>query len=129
MAKIAEMYTEEPTVANEIKGFTKSFEKRSKSKKAEDLNVKELLAYERDKMLILGTRVAEKGLKNGKLVKVYTSSNCDELVFKKLNHYCKITGVDVVKLDLDNEELGQKLQKPFLVSVVSVLGGKNGKKN
>jgi ribosomal protein L30E len=41
-------------------------------------------------------------------------------VFKKLQHYCKLAGVEIVKLILDNEEIGQRLQKPFLVSVISV---------
>lgn len=117
---LAEMYTEEVTPANEIKGFTKSFQKRSKDKRVEDKDVQELLTFAREGKVILGAKVTEKAFKQGKAVKAYASSNCDALTLKKIEHYAKIAGVDVVKLDLDNEELGQKLAKPFLVSMVCV---------
>lgn len=120
MENAAEMYMQEETVSNHIKGFTKSFQKRSKAKKVEDQDVVELLAFNREKKLIFGARVAEKMLKNGLTKKIYTSANPDELTLAKLKHYGKISTVEILELSLDNEELGQKLGKPFNVSIVSV---------
>jgi ribosomal protein L30E len=115
-----EMYMQEDTPSNELKGFTKSFQKRSKDKKVEDKNVVELLSFNREKKLVFGAKVAQKMLKNSKVKKIYTSLNPNVLTLKMINHYSKIGSVEVVKLDLDNEELGQKLGKPFNVSIVSV---------
>ena len=120
MDKVAEMYLEEVTPANEIKGFTKSFQKRSKDKKVEDKNVVELLSYAKEGKIILGSRVTEKAFKKGVAKKVYAASNCDEMTLKKVKHYAKIANIDVIELDLDNEELSQKLAKPFLISMVCV---------
>lgn len=120
MDNAVEMYMQEETASNHIKGFTKSFQKRSKDKKVEDKDVVELLTFNREKVLVLGAKVAEKMLKNGLTKKIYTSTNPDELTIAKLKHYGAISKVEIVELALDNEELGQKLGKPFNVSIVSV---------
>jgi len=122
MENTNDMYFEDVTPANEIKGFTKSFQKRTKSKKTEDTDVIEILSYVKAGTLILGAKVTEKAFKNGAAKKVFVASNCDEFALKKVNHYAKISNVDVVRLELDNEELGEKLAKPFLVSMVCVVG-------
>ncbi len=119
MAELSEMYETE-TPVNEMKGFTKSFVKRGKDKKSEDKNIVELLSYARENKLILGAKVTEKAFKRSQAAKVFVASNCDELTLKKLNHYANIASVDVVVLNIDNEELGQKLAKPFMVSCVCV---------
>ncbi len=116
----AQMYMEEETPANHIKGFTKNFQKRTKAKREEDKDVVELLSYAKEGKIILGARVTEKAFKKGEAKKVYAASNCDELTLKKVQHYAKISGVEVVELDLDNDELAQKLAKPFLISMVCV---------
>lgn len=114
------MYTEEVTPANEIKGFTKSFQKRSKDKRVEDKDISDLILFSRNNKVVLGSKVTEKLLKRNKVQKVYVASNCNELTFEKLKHYTSINKIDLVQLKIDNEELGQKLVKPFLISVVSV---------
>lgn len=120
---IAELYTEEVTPVNEIRGFTKSFRKKTKEKKEEDVDVLELLGFARERRLLLGARITEKILKRGgKLAKVFVASNCDGLALQKIEHYSKVAKVPVVSLDLDNEELAQKLGKPFYVSMVCVRG-------
>ena len=118
--KIAEMYVEEATPSNEIKGFTKSFVKRTKDKREEDKNVVELLGYIKEKRVQIGAKITEKNFKNGVVSKVFAASNVDELTLKKTNHYAKVAGVDVVVLDLDNADLAQKIGKPFLVNMVCV---------
>lgn len=117
---VSEMYMEEVTPANEIKGFTKSFQKKTKDKREEDPKVKELLSFKRDGNLFLGARVTEKAFKNGTVKKVFISSNCDDLTLGKVRHYAGIAKIDIVELELDNDELGQKLGKPFLVSMAYV---------
>lgn len=114
-----EMYAEE-TPANEMKGFTKSFVRRGKQKKVEDKDVVELLTYAREEKLLLGAKITEKSFKRGTVAKAFVSSNCDEMMLKKLEHYASILKVDIVRIDLNSEELGQKLAKPFLVSCVCV---------
>lgn len=120
MDNTAEMYFEEVTPANEIKGFTKSFQKRTKDKKTENKSVVEMLSFAKEGKLVLGAKVTEKAFKNGKAKKVYAASNCDPMVLKKIKHYGSIANVEIVELDLDNDEMAQKLVKPFLVSMVCV---------
>lgn len=120
MDKAAEMYVEEVTPANQLKGYTKSFQKKTKDKKGDDQNIKDLLTFKKENRLILGSKVTEKAFKSGKANKVYFASNCDELTEKKIRHYGKLSGVEIVALDIDNKELGQKLGKPFLISTICV---------
>ena len=79
-----------------------------------------MLSFAKSGSLLIGAKVTEKAFKNSNAKKVFVASNCDELTLKKIEHYAKIEGVDVVKLDLDNDELAQKLTKPFLISMVCV---------
>lgn len=114
------LYVEEETPANQLSGFTKSFQRRSKEKKVEDKNVLELLSLKRENKLSLGSRITEKGFKSGSVKKVFAASNCEEMTLRKIKHYAKLAGVEVVDLDLDNQELGEKLGKPFLISMACV---------
>lgn len=116
------MYVEETSPSNEIKGFTKSFVKRKKDKKTEDVSVKELLGFVKDKRVVIGAKVIEKKMKNNQISKVFLASNCQELVLRKIKHYAKISNVEVLVLDLDSSDLSLKLAKPFLVNVVGVVG-------
>jgi len=120
MENSAEMYFEETSPSNEVKGFTKSFQKRTKNKKEENKDVLELLSFVKEGNTVLGAKVTEKAFKSNLAKKVYAASNCDELTLKKMKHYAKIANVEVVELDLDNDELSQKLAKPFLISMVCV---------
>lgn len=117
---VAEMYVEEVTPANEVKGFTKTFVKRSKDKKTEDVNVKELLTFAKEKKIQIGAKITEKNFKKGNVAKVFTANNCDDLTLRKIKHYANLAKVDVVQLDLDNGELAQKMGKPFLISMICV---------
>ena len=114
------MYSEETAPANELKGFTKSFVKRTKDKREEDGAIKDLLAFQRENRINCGAKVCEKALKNAKAHKIYFASNCDELTQEKLSYYAGLQGVEVAVVELDNNELGRKLAKPFQVSTVWV---------
>ena len=112
------MYSQESAPVNELSGFTKAFVKRTKDKREEDGAIKDLLAFYRENRVNCGAKVCEKALKNLKAHKVYFANNCDELTQKKLSYYAKLSGVEVTVVDLDNNELGKKLSKPFQVSTV-----------
>jgi len=120
MENIAEMYVEETNPSNDIKGFTKSFVKRTKDKKAEDVNIKNLLNFVKEGKTQIGAKTCEKNFKNSIVETVFVSNDCEEVTLKKINHYAKVANVEVITIDLDNRDLAQKLNKPFLVSVVCV---------
>ncbi|MCA9486865.1 ribosomal L7Ae/L30e/S12e/Gadd45 family protein [Candidatus Woesearchaeota archaeon] len=113
----AEMYVEEVTPANELKGFTKSFVKRTKDKREEHKEIKAILTALKENRLVLGTKVTEKMLKSGKTKHVYISSTCDNLVLRKLQHYCALAEAELSVLHLNSNELAQKLAKPFNITV------------
>ena len=121
----ADLYYEEVGPSNELKGFTKGFEKRSKNKRQEDERVKDLLNFQKQGTLKLGAKIAIKAFKAGTAQKIFIATNADDLTVRTIEHYAKIGNVEIVKLDLDNLELAQKLQKPFHVSMACVVGGKN----
>ena len=120
MENIAEMYVEETTPSNEIKGFTKSFVKRTKDKKSEDINIKGLLNFVKEGKTQIGAKTCEKNFKNSDVQAVFVSNDCEKVTLQKINHYAKIANVEVITIDLDNRDLAQKLNKPFLVSVICV---------
>ena len=73
--------------------------------------------------VIIGTEMAMKGLKLGKLEKIMVSSNCPERVEKNINYYAGLTGTEVQKLDYPNDELGIICKKPFSISVLALSKG------
>lgn len=81
----------------------------------------ELKKWTAEKKLVLGTLRTLKLLKQGKLAKVFVTKNVPLTVRKDLQRNAKVSGVEVVELDLTNEQLGLALKKPFLISVISVL--------
>jgi ribosomal protein L30E len=121
MDELKELYYENERDENPLKGFTKSFIRKGKEKKEENPQIKELLMYKRENKLVLGSRSCEKLFKNNKIEKVFLASNCKEITAKMIKHYGEISGIKIVTIDLNNEELGAKLGKPFMVSVLSVI--------
>jgi len=120
MEDVTVVQVEAESAPNELKGFSKKFVKRSKDKRLEDQNVLDLLTFNRENKLVFGAKIAEKLFKAGAVVKIYTSSNPDELTLEKIKHYGSLAGVEIISLELDNSELGQKLGKPFNISMVTV---------
>ena len=66
-----------------------------------------------------GTEVTIKKLKNGNLKKVFLAKNCAKTVKEDIKYYAKLSGVNIIELELDNEELGLLCKKSFSVSVLS----------
>ncbi|NQZ84577.1 MAG: hypothetical protein HRU03_02565 [Nanoarchaeales archaeon] len=120
MEDVKQVTIEAETAPNELKGFSKKFVKRSKDKRSEDQNVIDLLTFNRENKLVFGAKIAEKLFKASKVTKIYTSSNPHGLTLEKIKHYGTLANVEIIALELDNSELGQKLGKPFNISMVTV---------
>lgn len=82
------------------------------------LEMRKLLA---EKRLVIGTERTVKLVKQGKLAKVYLSSNCPPALKADLNKFCGLSGIECQDLGVANEELGVWCKKPFAISVVGVL--------
>jgi len=116
-----DLYTiQEDKPADQLRGFKTTFTKRTAEKKAEDKDLIELLTLKREGKLVYGTKVTEKSFKNGTAKKVFVAANCDDLSLRKIQYYAKLAGVDVVKMELENSDLAEKLGKPFLVTMALV---------
>lgn len=77
----------------------------------------------KNKDVVFGTELVIKGLKTGSLSKVWISSNCPDDVIQSIEHYSKISKVEIVKLETPNDELGTLCKKPFSISVLGVKSG------
>jgi len=74
------------------------------------------------KRLIYGTEQTIKGLKHGKVEKIFLSSNVPKTVKEDVEHYAKLSkDVTIVSLSAPNDELGTLVKKPFPISVLGVL--------
>jgi large subunit ribosomal protein L30e len=81
-------------------------------------DIRKLLA---DKRLVIGTDRTLKLVRQGKLAKVFLSSNCPSKLKEDLNKYCGLNGIECQDLAVPNEELGVWCKKPFAISVLGVL--------
>ncbi len=72
---------------------------------------------------VIGTNEVIKGLKLGKISKVFITSNCPEKVKKDINYYSSLSKVEVVQLKQPNDELGVVCKKPYSVSVLGLAKG------
>lgn len=70
--------------------------------------------------VIVGTDRVIKGLNSKNLTKVYLAKNCPENTMNDINHYAKLAGISVVKIEMDNEELGIFCKKNFFVAVLGI---------
>lgn len=120
MIKTEELYPKQENPVNELKGFTKSFQKRTKDKREEDKEIIELLNLQKVEKLNFGRKTTIKLFKADKIEKVFVAKNCDEFTLSILNYYSKLSKVEIIILNLDNLEISQKLGKPFLISIIGV---------
>lgn len=80
--------------------------------------IKKLL--EQDK-LVIGADETIKGLRAGKVKRVFLSSNVSTEVKADVARFCSISNIDCVELEQSSEEAGTLCKKPFAVSVIGVL--------
>jgi large subunit ribosomal protein L30e len=79
--------------------------------------IKKLL--EQDK-LVFGADETLKGLRAGKIKRVFLSSNASPETKASVERFCSINQVDCVEMDQSSEEIGTLCKKPFAVSVIGV---------
>jgi ribosomal protein L30E len=70
--------------------------------------------------VIAGADRVLKILRAGKTAKVYLASNCPVTVLSDIESLCKVVECNLVKLDLNNEELGVFCKKNFFISVLCI---------
>lgn len=85
------------------------------------MTVAELKKLVGNKKLILGADRTIKDLKRGEAKKVFLASNCKKETKEDILHYAKTHKIEVSQLDVNNEELGVIVKKPFAVSVICLL--------
>ena len=90
------------------------------AKKSEKSATDEIKKNLKTDKLVIGTDKTLKLLKLGKLAKIFIAKNTAELVENDLNYYSKINSIEVLKLDIDNEEMGVLCKKPFSISVIGL---------
>ena len=71
--------------------------------------------------LIFGSRRCQKEMKLGKLDKILLASNCPETTVSDVEHCAKMVGLEVVKLDTPNDELGVLCKRQHNISVLALL--------
>ena len=73
------------------------------------------------KNLILGTGRCFKLLKQDKINKIFLSSNTPKEIEDDFNYYGNLSGIEIIKLKLPNDELGTFCKKTYSVSVIGLL--------
>ncbi|MEK6916449.1 MAG: ribosomal L7Ae/L30e/S12e/Gadd45 family protein [Nanoarchaeota archaeon] len=73
------------------------------------------------KKLVIGTDSAIKNLKLKRLSTIFVSSNAPKEIMGDVEHYAKLSGTEVVKLDVPNDELGVQCKKPYSISIIGLL--------
>ncbi|MCX8147614.1 MAG: ribosomal L7Ae/L30e/S12e/Gadd45 family protein [Candidatus Woesearchaeota archaeon] len=74
----------------------------------------------KEKKVYIGTRQTLKGLKTGKVSKVFLASNCPISTRETVMRYAKMSNVPVEVLKIPNDELGIICMKRYFISVMSV---------
>ncbi len=72
-----------------------------------------------DESLIFGTSETLKALKKGKVKEVFVASNCPAGILADIEHYAKLSGAEVKKLDMHDKEVGLVCKKRHSISVLS----------
>ena len=88
-------------------------------RKVEDVvaEIKKLLD---EKKVLLGAETTVKRLREGKIKKVFLSSNCSPAAREEIEKLCKLGNVECVDLKQNNEEIGSMCRKPFSISIIGV---------
>lgn len=84
-------------------------------------DIKKLLQKEK---YVIGTEQSIKNLKIGKVKNIIVTKNCPEKVLQDIKYYSDLTKTDIIKANVPNEELGIIAKKPFAISILAVLKGK-----
>jgi large subunit ribosomal protein L30e len=95
------------------------------AKERVDKKVLELRKLIKEKKLLVGTDRTLKALKLGNIEKVFMAANCADKLKDDIKHYSKLSKASVSQLRYPNDELGILCKKPYSISVLGLLKGKN----
>ncbi|MBW2975781.1 ribosomal L7Ae/L30e/S12e/Gadd45 family protein [Candidatus Woesearchaeota archaeon] len=90
------------------------------AEKSKDKDINEIRKLLKGKKIIVGADRTMKSLKQGKVKKVYLSSNCSEKIEGCVDYYSKLGKVQVIRLKYPSDELGILCKKSFSISILSV---------
>ena len=88
-----------------------------------ETSMKELKKVLKDQKWIIGADKALKGLKSGKIDKLFIAKNCKPTIKEDLERYSKFANVPFYELDVPNTELGIMCKRQYSVSVLYTLKG------
>ena len=75
----------------------------------------------KENKVILGSKRTIKYLKLGKVKMIVISNNCPDNVKKDLEHYTKLTGINLGNFDGTAKQLGIVCGKPFSIATIAIL--------
>ena len=70
--------------------------------------------------LVFGAKETMKALRSSSVQKVYLATNVQEDLRSDIEHAALVDGVEIVKLDIANDELGVACKKPFSIGVIGL---------
>ena len=76
---------------------------------------KEIKDSMNEKKLVIGTRDVTSHAKKGQLKKIIHSNNIPLPMLKQLQHYSKISSIEMAQFEGDSLMLGQVCSKPFKI--------------
>ena len=85
------------------------------------MSLAELKKQVGNKKLIAGTKRALKELKMGNVKTIFLASNCPKETKSEIETNARLNKTEVSQLDVNNEDLGVVIKKPFPVSIVFLL--------
>lgn len=68
---------------------------------------------------VIGTKETLRLLKEGKIKRVFVTSNCPDDVKQSIGYYSELSGATVEQLPIPNDELGVICRKQFNISVLA----------
>jgi large subunit ribosomal protein L30e len=83
-------------------------------------SIKALKSAAKEGGVIIGLKSLSRGLKNGSMKIVFTSSNCPGQVSKEVSYYAKISKAEVQAFTGNSVELGRLCGKPFKVAIAGL---------
>lgn len=84
-------------------------------------NIDDIKKTVKEGKAVIGTDLVIKSLKLAKLSKVFLTLNVPADVKEDIEHYSKLSNVEVISLQVPNDELGTLCKKPFSISVLGFL--------
>lgn len=81
---------------------------------------KEIKDAIKNRKLVIGTRTVIKDIKNSRLESVICASNCPTPRIRDLEHYLKISKIELKRFGEDSTKLGEACGKPFTALVIGI---------